>query len=338
MLSNNMYSSPAGFMPLSPLLCDSENVNPFLKMNPNPNTVSLDKEYGTPCPSVKEEKSSNSVGSSASSSDNDAPTLPTIASNSSTARANGPTIAVDKQEMMKLIEEQTIQKQRLLRKAEQARLSRKRKKMKMQELEKESDFLRQEVKRLKTALAAQEHKMAAMATANNSFFKPTTSASEYDEMFKKLEEAMTRGKEATVATQVAYMLRSFQGTEPDAQKYLESFAARISPSLPVRFLQWILTKPDVFYKDKSGLWNSLLSEETGLSQKQMSEMMELRKICSEAPVNKEALIDQLGTHLKQQYELQSKVLEKISKILKPNQLAKFLVWVRKHGEVCIKIR
>ena len=72
------------------------------------------------------------------------------------------------------------------RKAEQARLSRKRKKMRMQELEKESDFLRQEVKRLKTALAAQEHKMAAMATANNSFFKPTTSASDYDEMFKKL--------------------------------------------------------------------------------------------------------------------------------------------------------
>jgi len=156
MMSSSIYSS-SGFMPLSPLLCDTENSNPFLKMNSS--TPSVKEEivgpiHSTLSTSGGEEKAYSCK--SGSSSDTEMPQQGTMLGK------NGQTIAVNKQEMVKLIEEQNLQKQRLLRKAEQARLSRKRKKMRMQELEKESNFLRAEVKRLKTALVAKENKIAAM--------------------------------------------------------------------------------------------------------------------------------------------------------------------------------
>jgi len=250
-------------------------------------------------------------------------------------KSEASTIAVNKQEMLKLIEEQNLQKQRLLRKAEQARLSRKRKKMRMQELEKESEHLRQEVKRLRTALSAQESKIAAMASAG---IAPVVPDDGHKQMFAQLQKIVDTGNKDQVATQVELMLRSFKAGMPDGEKYLESIAARMSPSLPVRFLQWILTKQDSFYEDKNGLWHSLLTEETGLSDEQREEVKNLRKTCFETPFNKNALIEQLAKHLKQQQAQQSHMLEKLNGILNPEQLAKFLLWIRKHGEVCIKIR
>jgi len=329
------YSANSGFMPLSPLLCDSENANPFLKINSNtPSPNPLSKSGINPLdigPVVFNEEKSGSI-KSGSSSETDQPPK-TLLDN------GGPTIAVNKQEMAKLIEEQNLQKQRLLRKAEQARLSRKRKKMRMQELEKESEFLRAEVKRLKLALVAKENKMAAIASANKAFFPALSADSiEYAEMFTNLEESLYGGNQGDVKAQVEYMLRSFQSNKVDAEKYLEAFSNQISPSLPVRFLEWILNKKAEFYEDKSGLWNSLFSEETGLSKDQMKEMKKLRDSCSYNPFKKDEVMKKLGIHLKEQCEHQEKMLQKLSKILRPEQLAKFLLWVRKHGEVCIKIR
>jgi len=334
-MSSSIYSS-SGFMPLSPLLCDTENSNPFLKMNtstqsPKEETVgAINSSLST---SGGEEKAYSCK--SGSSSDTEMPQQ----QGGTMLGKNGQTIAVNKQEMVKLIEEQNLQKQRLLRKAEQARLSRKRKKMRMQELEKESDFLRAEVKRLKAALMAKENKIAAMVSANKAI-SPTalSDANEYSEMFGKLEKAVDEGQNAQVAMQVDYMLRSFKNNKPDADKYVKAFAAQISPSLPVRFLEWILNKHEGFYEDKNGLWYSLFAEESGLTMKQMAEMKDLRKNRAKTEFNKEELMKQLTSHLKAQCTHQEKMLDKISKILKPAQLAKFLLWVRKHGEVCIKIR
>mmetsp|Transcript_10318 Transcript_10318/g.19793 ORF Transcript_10318/g.19793 Transcript_10318/m.19793 type:complete len:336 (-) Transcript_10318:314-1321(-) len=334
MMNNHLYPS-SGFMPLAPLLCDADNSNPFLNStneqvtNNNNNNV-LTKGFNPPSgDSCLDEKALSCKSGSSS----DTEVLPKKVKTESGATAS--TIAVNKQEMLKLIEEQNLQKQRLLRKAEQARLSRKRKKMRMQELEKESDFLRQEVKRLKSALSAKESKIAAMASATT---VPVVADSEHKEMFEQLQLIVDSGKTEQVPMHVENMLRSFKSGMPDAEKYLETIATRVSPSLPVRFLQWILTKHDSFYEDKSGLWHSLFSEETGLSSEQLEEVKKLRETCTDTPFNKNALIEQLTKHLKEQQTHQSQMLQKLSGILKPDQLAKFLLWVRKHGEVCIKIR
>eukprot|EP00471_Norrisiella_sphaerica_P000838 CAMPEP_0184487830 /NCGR_PEP_ID=MMETSP0113_2-20130426/10357_1 /TAXON_ID=91329 /ORGANISM="Norrisiella sphaerica, Strain BC52" /LENGTH=332 /DNA_ID=CAMNT_0026870241 /DNA_START=561 /DNA_END=1559 /DNA_ORIENTATION=- len=332
-MNTNIYSS-SGFMPLSPLLCgDAENTNPFLKINSTtPTPEGRGNESLPPLEITMNGSSDEKSGSvkSGSSSDTDIPQK---------KGRNGQTIAVNKQEMAKLIEEQNLQKQRLLRKAEQARLSRKRKKMRMQELEKETEFLRSEVKRLKTTLIAKENKIAAMASANKAL-QPSAvpDSTEYNEMYNKLDGAVQEGKASEIRTVVDHMVRSFKSSKPDAEKYLKAFSAQISPSLPVRFLEWVLGKKETFYEDKSGLWYSLFAEEAGLTPDQMTELKKLRESRSSSPFNKEDLMKQLGSHLQDQCDHQEKMLDKISQILTPDQLAKFLLWVRKHGEVCIKIR
>jgi len=337
MMNNSLYSAP-GFMPLSPLLCDADNSNPlntpFLKLSQNPTQAAKNIVTGPDAllseitTRTSDDKIAGSCGSVKSTSSSD---------NENTGTNHGSTVAVNKKEMLKLIEEQTLQKQRLLRKAEQARLSRKRKKMRMQELEKETEFLRSEVKRLKTALALQEEKVGTMAAAASAI--TPVAKDEYESVYKELQKHVEAGREQDANKMVDHIMRSFRTSKPDAQKFLEAFASRISPSLPVRFLDWILAKQDSFYDDKSGLWNSLFVQELKLDAKQLDKMKKMRYAPgSRAPFNKDELISKLGAHIQQQYDLQGRMLDSLDTVLKPEQLAKFLLWVQKFGEVCIKIR
>uniref|UniRef100_A0A7S0DP25 BZIP domain-containing protein n=1 Tax=Amorphochlora amoebiformis TaxID=1561963 RepID=A0A7S0DP25_9EUKA len=334
MMMNDSYSTASGFFPLSPLLCDPQSANPFLKMDETTTFQSLKKGIkNPPLPDlIPDEKISGSVSSkSETSSDNESlkPLKHT--------KAPGATIAVNKQEVMKLIEEQNLQKQRLLRKAEQARLSRKRKKMRMQELEKESDNLRNENKRLKTLLAAQKNKIAAMNAAE-AFNKSLNCQAQEREMYQKLREAVDSGESKVVSGQLEHIFKSFKDGRPNAEKYLENFATRISPSLPVRFLRWILSKQDSFYEDKNGLWKALFSDEAELTAEQIKEMKKLRAECASCPMGKAEIMEQIRTYMQNQLEYQDKILGKLGKIMQPEQMGKFLLWIEKHGEVCIKIR
>lgn len=335
MMRNPMYPTANDFMPLSPLLCDQDNATPFLKINnrktdnkilDNPlNSVPpLESPGGSPISIEGVRQQDEKLGYRSNSSSDNENNTPT-----------GPVISVNKQEVLKLIEEQNLQKQRLLRKAEQARLSRKRKKMRMQELENETDFLRGEVKRLKTALIQKERKIDAMAAAVPS--KPVES-SDYKEMFSKLQASVNSYDEDAIAKQLSVMVKTLQNTSTNPVNDMETFFARLAPSLPIRFLDWILGRQASFYEDKGGLWNSLFAQEVGISEAQMEKIKKLRSQRIQTAGDKESLIEQLGLHFKQQNEMQNVLMDKISNILGPKQLAKFLLWVHKFGAVCIQIR
>eukprot|EP00468_Gymnochlora_sp_CCMP2014_P008422 CAMPEP_0167763142 /NCGR_PEP_ID=MMETSP0110_2-20121227/13183_1 /TAXON_ID=629695 /ORGANISM="Gymnochlora sp., Strain CCMP2014" /LENGTH=301 /DNA_ID=CAMNT_0007650143 /DNA_START=564 /DNA_END=1469 /DNA_ORIENTATION=+ len=301
----------------------------------------MEQEYKTPLSSSNSSASLNflsgdgqSVGNkSETSSDNETQKV----LSTKPMKNSGNTISVNKTEVLKLLEEQNLQKQRLLRKAEQARLSRKRKKQRMQDLESECTTLRKEVKRLKAALDAQEMKLAQAASANSVLGNPQCDT-ETQGMYKSLEMLVTEGKEDGISHHISEMVETVKRRKPNVEKYLDAFASRISPSLPVRFLQWIFTKDSKFYEDKRGLWNSLFVEEAGLSIDQMEELKKVRKLSSEPPFDKDELIHQLSNHLNKQFEYQSNVIARLNGIMTPSQMAKFLLWVQKHGEVCIKIR
>lgn len=351
------YSAAQGFMPLSPLLyggAGAEETGPFLKISNRSHNL-CDPIIGrveSQATNLAEHLTlldDRAIPRSSASSGDETVTVAAPPTNkrrrgsmtpSPPHEADADTIAVDKHKMLKLIEEQNLQKQRLLRKAEQARLSRKRKKMRMMDLERESESLRKEVKRLKAALAAEQQRTATMVPATAIRTSPTDPARDHDKLYAELKTLESKGvQEERLAAHVATMLEAFRRNEPAAAACLKAFAAQVTPSLPVRFLEWIMSRSDSFYRDEGGLWETLFSQEIGLSKDQVAKLSKLRSAAgAPPPFNKDVIMRKLKQHLHEQCQLQSTMLKNISDVMSPAQLAKLLFWIRKFGEVCIKIR
>lgn len=126
------------------------------------------------------------------------------------------------------------------------------------------------------------------------------------------------------------------------------------PSLPVRFLQWILRRTPKFYQDPKGLWRSLTREELQLSEAQIQEVLRWRELIHQenppmdfvsAVHGEEALQemprDGLTAHLMTQV-MEAMAQEawlghQMMQLFTPPQFSRFCAFVSRFGDVCMKI-
>jgi len=76
--------------------------------------------------------------------------------------------------------------------------------------------------------------------------------------------------------------------------HLDSLDKLLVPSMPLRFLEWVMTQNDKFYTESTGLWNCLWRQTLSLTPTQMSSLLALRseittQRAAEAQVRAQAL-------------------------------------------------
>jgi len=137
---------------------------------------------------------------------------------------------------------------------------------------------------------------------------------------------------------------AFKAQATTAEAHVRCIENNIMPCTPLRFLDWVLTQRDAFYEDESGLFYSLFRDEMKATPEQLQQVLELKKIMIERGADKvkdQVLVsafrafDQL---LRVKGSLsQPEYFERLRSIFTPKQLAIYFKWVQKFGPICVKI-
>ena len=216
----------------------------------------------------------------------------------------------------KLLEESDLKRKRLDRKAELARVSRERKKMRIEELE-------DQVVEIKMQLACEQKRTLAVQQQLCT------------KTFENVFEAVNKEEEYPIESvnDLQYVVR--QKMQFDTLRL--DFFKHLDPCLPLQFMQWLLSQTDNFYLDPDGLWNSLFAE---VNSEQVQRLQNLRGEVNlprdSIPKLKQAAAN-FGILLRQQASESSKMMDSFISILSPLQMVTFLQWVHRFGSVCIKI-
>lgn len=250
---------------------------------------------------------------------------------------------VPHQVVAELINEQCVQKKRLARKAELARNSRKRKQMKMTELENEVEKLRAENQRL----ASLNAKLTEAARRSDLQHLEVEISSEQRDIQHSIESLILMSRngpldatqEAKVSGLIDALLNILTKRACSAKAHLMSLGSSLDPIMPLRFLSWAMNREESFYQDPNGLWNSLFVKELGLSEDQMREMHQFRKSVLEY---RQSILNKGGAFLNLQCLVEAHLmrinenLQRLRRLLNPTQMAKFIVWVQQN-ELCVKM-
>ena len=241
-----------------------------------------------------------------------------------------------------LLEEADLKRKRLARKAELARVSRKRKKQRIEELEDEvADLKRQlehERKRAKTTHEAQLKREVLQPAPS-----PGSIALQTEEQLTASIAAMIKGSSDEPAPA---LLRGFYEAFKQKVKmnttHLDLLSKGSRPCLPLRFVQWLMSQSDKFYSDPNGLWTSLLAQEVGATPEQLAMLGDLRgELQRSSPAPAWAEVEAAASHfdklLRSHMSASTQSLERFMGILSPAQLVSFFKWVDRFGGVCVKI-
>lgn len=224
-------------------------------------------------------------------------------------------------ELQELMHEANLKKRRLARKAELARASRRRKKMRIVDLEDEVAALKAELMhvrsenrrnanvavKLEQHQAQQQQKFARQQVTLNSkqILKEISGAiaSAFDPASQPSSAgpALLPGREADVRSSMRLLGPALQARAAEATNALHNLHATIhtgvglgslrgaepeagkSESLPsTSFVDWLLVQNDAFYEDPSGLWQSLCSDELHLTPEQTNRLLSMRGAAREA--------------------------------------------------------
>lgn len=243
----------------------------------------------------------------------------------------------------KLLAEQALKNQRLARKAELARISRKRKKDRLDELE-------EEVKRLKFEIKVLREKNASLLSNdlpnNRNSLVDEVVLQEQAQLQKLIEKVVVVSNlsnesrnEKDLNSLVPELVDCFIKRLTTSKSHLYSLEASISPCMPLRFLNWAMCQDDQFYADPSGMWTSLFKTQLRLSDMQLEQMLSLRNdMCQQRKSTKQAevLYTQFKQALEESLDQSDSLLSRLRTILTSEQLAKFFVWVDQN-QLCVKV-
>lgn len=255
-----------------------------------------------------------------------------------------------------LLEEKRLKQQRLARKAELARLSRKRKKERLDDLEGQVADLRQELERerkrrrqaesdMREALAESRSAAPAAAAAaqeqEQAEAGPDADAAEA-EAYASLEQSMAgcSAPPSEVRAQVRAVLDLGQ-SRLEARGQAAARAARwvaASEALPARFLAWAEARGDTFF-GPGGLWRTVLAHEVRATDEQAAALDGARRAAGHAPEHGAvaAAAAALSAEVARQGTAAAAALRRFEEVLSPDQMARLLLWVRKHGEVLVRV-
>jgi hypothetical protein len=255
--------------------------------------------------------------------------------------AENPT-SLQSEAISQLLEEQNLKKQRLARKAELARLTRKRKNDRLSELE-------AEVKRLQTEVSFWKDRSTQVIEISKATKNPVVDEVVLEEE-RKLNESIQRLVLASklnlnsidqveMTSFVSELVEVFNKKGLTSKSKLASLETSLNPCMPLRFLNWALSQDEKFYDDPDGLWNNLFKKGVKLSDEQISQLLALRKDSKEQLENGrkiDMLYRQFKAHLNT-FIFQSETnLEKLRCILSAEQLAQFFAWVEQN-QLCVKM-
>jgi hypothetical protein len=271
-----------------------------------------------------------------------------------------------------VVEDAAAKRRRLLRKAELARLSRKRKKTKLTDLEDQVKRLQDELakarEQIQQATASSEQPVACVIPE---VVKPVLTNDGKDLLAVSLaplpvmDDAEKSNIETTIQAIIERKSETDDNSEPSVHNLLEHFALLhlrrvtyadvhlsslqhlLSPSIPLEFLSWIMTQPDAppaasYSNGNSTLYSSLFYEQLGVtSDEQKIELNALR-----TTIRKQHKWDaemrkawhKLDVAVRKSMKQQNDNLERLRSILSEEQMQKYLAWVKQYGEVCLKIQ
>lgn len=327
-------------------------------------------------PAKRRRRASKALSSNSSTSDSSAAGTHTPPPASSPDNQDVP-VAISSSDLLHLLEEQDLKKKRLARKAELARMSRKRKKTRLADLEVEVDQLHDELERLRKQhkqdqehleRQAQQLAMAQAASANaearaqasieqamqqahaQSQALAQAQAQVQAQVLAQVEAGVKKEKEnpnqpeareAELAQFVDKVVTVIQSREQAAQAPSNGALDDVlEPRIPLKFLQWAMSHPDKFFADPSGLWHSLFHVDLSCNPNQMADLLTLRD-----PIKRQvALWSELENEhkkyaglMKEFITLAAGNLDKLRAVLTPAQYAQYLAWVERFGPICIKI-
>lgn len=250
--------------------------------------------------------------------------------------------------LQELLEEADLKRKRLARKAELARLSRKRKKTKVSELEQEVQQLKTELERERTKVMELENKRLKQLINTASSQQGNQGAANLDQRlqskFKSICQLHTSEPTADKKT-VDLVIQDFLDTHASKNAgkavHVAGFENSLGSCVVSSFLRWVMNQNDKFYLDPSGLWFSLFTQDLKCSPAQIQKLMGFReKMKGKLQEWNEAAaaFKKLCPLLRSYYGESAETLNSFVQLLEPSQVVNFFKWVEKFGEVCVKIK
>jgi len=243
-----------------------------------------------------------------------------------------------------LLKSQEEKKSRLARKAELARQSRRKKKMRMGDLEKE-------VADLQAELAQAKEEIKRLAVKNSSLScspKIANPAQLIDDILKckatipsKLKKADREKTPAELKLDhlVSEMMLSIKKENASIDLHLQSLQQSLVPNMAVQFLEWTLTRGEPFYSETTQ-FGHLFSETMQSAPQQIQSLLQLRKDFKEDLKLKDAKVSEAFEIVKKVFAIraqQTETFEKLRSIFTPQQLATYMQYVKQFGHVLVKV-
>lgn len=314
---------------------------------------------------------------------------------SSAAAAPAGSTSVTADRLRQLMENDRLRQDKLRKKADQARESRRKKKMKLNELEDEVSRLQEELRaaREKHESELEMQRLLVRKELEENGVPVTDTDGEHRGITELLlqisglcsragvaiaedpnplaaaagpsaaaTDAKTAGAiEAQITVLVDGLVACLDRKARVTDTHLLSLDKFMTPALPTRFLEWLMTRDEKFYVDPAGLWASLFVTELAVSPDQLRALLALRdEVAQQRALESEtrniasAAIIATGqcamasTALQQSFLVLAQLnrlhlqhaalrMSRLRAVLTPLQTAKFLDWVARFGQVCIKV-
>jgi len=252
-----------------------------------------------------------------------------------------------------LIKSQEEKKSRLARKAELARQSRRKKKMRMCDLE-------TEVSELQGELAQAREEIKRLTQKNNTLLTSQQSIKEVN--LDNLVDAILKAKGPTLmcpAPVTTFLKKIEEKTQSDLKieelvpelmvgikketvamtAAVENLQHSLAPNMAIQFLEWTLTRGDPFYSEATQ-FGHLFYETMQATPQQVLALLALRKPPTDDFKLKDVKMVEALEVVKQglqQRTAQVETFTKLRAIFTPPQLATYLQYVKMFGHVLVKV-
>lgn len=264
-----------------------------------------------------------------------------------------PQVNISSTEIFHLLEEQDLKRKRLARKAELARMSRKRKKMRMGDLEQENSRLQAELDRIRKHRKQDQEQLVRQAQQllDSNWEKMNVPADPQADDLKVAVKAVidahktsSNGLSNIEETKMAHLIDDVVNVvkrrEISARMHLSALDETLEPCMALRFMQWAMCQSDKFFTDNNGLWSTLMQHELKVTPEQMSEILGLRPTLKQ---QQQTWTEVENTHrlfntlLRQHLSNTSAHMIRLRSILTIEQMARYIAWVEQYGPICVKI-
>eukprot|EP00475_Leptophrys_vorax_P029233 TRINITY_DN42709_c0_g1_i1.p1 TRINITY_DN42709_c0_g1~~TRINITY_DN42709_c0_g1_i1.p1 ORF type:complete len:590 (-),score=140.02 TRINITY_DN42709_c0_g1_i1:78-1847(-) len=218
----------------------------------------------------------------------------------------------------------TRSSKRLVRKAEAARQSRRRKKAYIESLEEK--FARLSA-RLAELEAGPDQARSLLQEAQRN---------EQKAIRERLDEILASQQPDSHMDEIRDLLfayiRNGRKKQNTAEYYLGRCDTALTPSLQLKFAMWGLSQTDDFY-DQPGIWRTIMMDEIGLSEQQLQEMKQFREAVQQTRSCLQgvcARLKKLKEGVRNHISVRERHMDELAQSVNPLQVAKFCAWVEKN--------